>query len=500
MAEDDTWLQESVIEFLRGPCYTNPLMGFIDEKCAVFDTDEENKLEYTQIHHEFQEVVDELISSFLEEIGVSAEQFASTVADNVSNEKLNSFVLNSILTVEDFVQFKAMMVKRNLDLTNQVLAMMEEQQLEEVIAKQKNWEEEIRKLDGMTDDDMLQEALRLSKEQFGPPGGGYDQEVAAAVKASAGDDDAEFSEEFRKAMAMSMKEQAAVDLERAELEQALALSLALEQEEQKQRASAPGEEASGDRSSAPAPASASPAAPAPPAPTAPSASPAPAAPKPVAAAAAPPAPAPLKPVAAPAAPAAPEPVRSAPKPAPAPAGAATSAADAPAPPPAQPGLGLPSPEELPAVGLGGAPAVQSLRGNVGAGYQGAAKGAADHGAVRAAAEAAARAQKEMLLNRKSVLQKKSDEMAQSTGQVSELERQRREAYLKQQREHLLAVQKQKRELELEEYLHDQKKQPKPAAAAPQTRDEIQDAKRAELRHSLAQQIKQQMIAKQQGAG
>lgn len=110
-----------------------------------------------QIHHEFQEVVDELISSFLEEIGVSAEQFASTVADNVSNEKLNSFVLNSILTVEDFVQFKAMMVKRNLDLTNQVLAMMEEQQLEEVIAKQKNWEEEIRKLDGMTDDDMLQE-------------------------------------------------------------------------------------------------------------------------------------------------------------------------------------------------------------------------------------------------------------------------------------------------------------------------------------------------------
>lgn len=57
------------------------------------------------------------------------------------------------------------------------------------------------------------------------------------------------------------------------------------------------------------------------------------------------------------------------------------------------GLGLPSPEELPAVGLGGAPAVQSLRGNVGAGYQGAAKGAADHGAVRAAAEAAARAQK-----------------------------------------------------------------------------------------------------------
>lgn len=32
-------------------------MGFIDENCAVFDTEEENKLSYTTLHHQFKELV-----------------------------------------------------------------------------------------------------------------------------------------------------------------------------------------------------------------------------------------------------------------------------------------------------------------------------------------------------------------------------------------------------------------------------------------------------------
>jgi len=499
--QDDTWLQESVIEFLRGPCYTNPLMGFIDEKCAVFDTEEENKLEYTQIHHEFQEVVDELISDFLEELGVSAEQFADTVASNVANEKLNSFVLSSILTVEDFVQFKAMMVKRNIDLTNQVLAIMEEHQLEEVLAQQREWEEEIRKLDGMSDDDMLREALRLSKEQFGTSGSSFavDAELAKAMRESALGDGAEYDDEFRKALAMSMKQQSALDLERAELEQALALSLALEQEHKKQHIESIGEATEPTRTTPAAP----PSVPAPPAMAAPS----PSVPTPAAAA-----------PAAPAAPAVASPksvVTAAPKPAAADTSAAaplgaikpkamasgytdggsSAAFTPPATTPASHlGLGLPSPDSLPAVGASGAPASPSLRGNVGAGYM-SSKGAVDHAAIRAAAEEAAKAQKDMLLQRRSSLQKKAEDLAQTTGQVSEIERQRREAYLKQQREHLLLIQKKKRELEMEEYLEEHKKAPKPASV-PATKDEIMDAKRAELRNSLAQQIKQQMIARQ----
>eukprot|EP00959_Pyramimonas_sp_CCMP1952_P019857 419350-Pyramimonas_sp.AAC.1 len=43
------------------------------------------------------------------------------IATSVHKE-LNNFVLASILTVDDFMQFKAMMVKRNVDLTYEVSA------------------------------------------------------------------------------------------------------------------------------------------------------------------------------------------------------------------------------------------------------------------------------------------------------------------------------------------------------------------------------------------
>ena len=34
--------------------YTTPLMGFIDEACVVFDGEEENKFEHTEIHEKFK--------------------------------------------------------------------------------------------------------------------------------------------------------------------------------------------------------------------------------------------------------------------------------------------------------------------------------------------------------------------------------------------------------------------------------------------------------------
>lgn len=94
-----------------------PLLGFIDEKCIIFDTEEENKFEYSHIHEEFKHQVDAMLTEFLEELGVSPEDFLSVVQNRSSG--LNSFVVNSILVVDDFQLFKAMMVKRNMDLTKE---------------------------------------------------------------------------------------------------------------------------------------------------------------------------------------------------------------------------------------------------------------------------------------------------------------------------------------------------------------------------------------------
>ena len=56
--------------------------------------------------------------------------------------------------------------------------------------------------------------------QFGNPG--VDEDIAAAIKASWQDDDAEFGEEFKQALMLSMKEQSALELVRCEVSPALA--------------------------------------------------------------------------------------------------------------------------------------------------------------------------------------------------------------------------------------------------------------------------------------
>ena len=103
-----------VLLLAQGPMYTHPLISFIDHHCAVFDDEDENKLEYTSIHAEFKRLVETLLSEFLVEVGVPPARFVQVVADSAGGE-LNDFVLGSILTVDDFVQFKAMMVRRNVN-------------------------------------------------------------------------------------------------------------------------------------------------------------------------------------------------------------------------------------------------------------------------------------------------------------------------------------------------------------------------------------------------
>ena len=43
-------------------------MQFIDESCIVFDDEEENKLEYTELHNKFKQLVDSLLAAHLLEV------------------------------------------------------------------------------------------------------------------------------------------------------------------------------------------------------------------------------------------------------------------------------------------------------------------------------------------------------------------------------------------------------------------------------------------------
>ena len=64
-------------QYIKSPLWTNDICEFVDENCFLFfgDYKDENSLEFTNIHNEFKELVDEKLSEFCEEYGVTEDQF-----------------------------------------------------------------------------------------------------------------------------------------------------------------------------------------------------------------------------------------------------------------------------------------------------------------------------------------------------------------------------------------------------------------------------------------
>jgi len=438
--------------------YSAPLMGFIDNNCHIFDDEEENKLEFTDVHNKFKALVDDLITGFIADLGVEDKVFMDAVTSKASS-KLNSFVLTSILTVDDFVQFKAMMVKRNTDLTAEVLEMHAKAQ--NAAAGNSANSEGTANSENNENDSELEEALRLSREQF---------EIEKSRADMFHPPETSEEEALSRALTESLKETASLDRERAELEQAIALSLALQQEQERLLKEVEAGEFT-------------PPSPMPP----PAAAAAPAAPKPL------PKPLPnIAPVAAAAVPPPPAPVASIPAP----------VASIPPVSPASNGGGMSS-----TMSMSG-----SIRAGSSAGYSSSSSSASfDPNEIRKAAQAAADTQRALVAKRDQLSSTSQNVKKVGLGDVSQAELQRRSEYLKQQREILVAKKAEQRKAEMEAYKAAQTPMAKrgplnevPAelmgsAASPEAPIKdigAEEDARARLRQDLARHMKQQLMTKQ----
>lgn len=45
------WKYDFLVQFLSGPLWKTSILDFVDYHCVVFDSEEENKFEYTTIHN-----------------------------------------------------------------------------------------------------------------------------------------------------------------------------------------------------------------------------------------------------------------------------------------------------------------------------------------------------------------------------------------------------------------------------------------------------------------
>ncbi|GLE07225.1 hypothetical protein PINS_up017238 [Pythium insidiosum] len=55
-SDESDWVFDYVMHLFRSPAWEVPIMCFIDENCASFDTGDENKFVYTDLHAQFRDV------------------------------------------------------------------------------------------------------------------------------------------------------------------------------------------------------------------------------------------------------------------------------------------------------------------------------------------------------------------------------------------------------------------------------------------------------------
>ncbi|KAL7689418.1 putative cilia-and flagella-associated protein [Plasmopara halstedii] len=135
--EESDWVFDYVLNLLHSPAWELPVMCFIDENCASFDLDEENKFIYTELHAQFREVIENVLGSHLAELGLAATDFAALckkkrdVGKDFISDSLSADVINQILAMDDFLSFKRLMIKRNLELELKAIKKLREEGLED---------------------------------------------------------------------------------------------------------------------------------------------------------------------------------------------------------------------------------------------------------------------------------------------------------------------------------------------------------------------------------
>ncbi|XP_011332067.1 cilia- and flagella-associated protein 36 [Ooceraea biroi] len=127
--DDSAWVFDSLIGFLQGPIWSAPLLTFIEEKSLVFEANTEDCEEYRKIYQEYKNLVDLLLGCFMEDMGITPEQFEHACSVNRDTKIPIQFQQNlfeQIWAANEYEIFKRMMIQKNLELQLQALNMIEQ--------------------------------------------------------------------------------------------------------------------------------------------------------------------------------------------------------------------------------------------------------------------------------------------------------------------------------------------------------------------------------------
>jgi hypothetical protein len=227
------WIFDLLLQFLESERFDAAVMDFIDEKCHFFENEDENCFEYTDIHRDFSEHVDTLITTNLGEWGITSEMFLEALENGRNARDVNRAVYERMLAMEDFETFKKLMVKRNMEL--QLETIRAYSVVKGTPSSRREGKGESKGGDERYDDEEKEYAAALEaslKQPMSPLP--VPEELKALLEAEdkgrAADDEAEVQETLRRSLMEMEVLHRQEELEQAELEAAVAMSLALEEE------------------------------------------------------------------------------------------------------------------------------------------------------------------------------------------------------------------------------------------------------------------------------
>lgn len=158
------WVVDSIAGFLRSPAWSSPILEFVEQKCEVFDDEEESKLSYTEIHQEYKALVEKLLDSYLKEVGINEEKFQEACMSPLAKTRTSQTILQPVLAAEDFRLFKEMMVQKNIEMQLQAIRIIQERNgvLPDCLTDGSDAYTEIEEEEMK----ILREVLRKSKEEY----------------------------------------------------------------------------------------------------------------------------------------------------------------------------------------------------------------------------------------------------------------------------------------------------------------------------------------------
>ncbi|XP_030766503.1 cilia- and flagella-associated protein 36 [Sitophilus oryzae] len=127
MAEDDnSWVFDSLVCFLNGPIWNAPLQSFVEEKSIIFEPDVTHNDDYNMIFEEFKNLVDFMLGNFMDDIGITSEQFHAACHEGKKYHlSFDNNIFEQIWAANDYDMFVRMMTQKNVELQLQALELIE---------------------------------------------------------------------------------------------------------------------------------------------------------------------------------------------------------------------------------------------------------------------------------------------------------------------------------------------------------------------------------------